>query len=245
MKHECAIVKDLLPLYQEELTSPETGEFVKEHLDGCESCRGQWEELQKEVVVLKEEVAPLKKLKKRLHWKKIKTIVLSVLLTKCLLVGMFLCMNIAADVPWTEGRAWAQRNEDGSLTIYVSNGDEFLDGWSFGDFDGGFVHGLGLDEGLRGDTQYYSVSARTTLWSRIVSKLIFWDAKTPVHSMTYWPEDGRPVAVFYNQAHWGGGLDSGDYVLIYSDEGYSVPAVTGEASGEVSAEANITVTGVY
>lgn len=34
----CKIVEDLLPLYVEELTSPETSEFVREHLAVCESC---------------------------------------------------------------------------------------------------------------------------------------------------------------------------------------------------------------
>lgn len=36
---ECKIVEDLLPLYIEELVSPETGSFVQEHLNGCENCR--------------------------------------------------------------------------------------------------------------------------------------------------------------------------------------------------------------
>lgn len=35
---KCKIVQDLLPLYVEELTSDETGEFVREHLTGCEAC---------------------------------------------------------------------------------------------------------------------------------------------------------------------------------------------------------------
>lgn len=38
MKHECSIVRDLLPLYHEGLVSGETEEFVKEHLTHCAAC---------------------------------------------------------------------------------------------------------------------------------------------------------------------------------------------------------------
>lgn len=38
MKHECSIVRDLLPLYHEGLVSGETEEFVKEHLARCTAC---------------------------------------------------------------------------------------------------------------------------------------------------------------------------------------------------------------
>ena len=36
---ECDIISDLLPLYLEHKTSEETGEFIREHLQECESCR--------------------------------------------------------------------------------------------------------------------------------------------------------------------------------------------------------------
>ncbi len=44
MKH-CAIVRDLLPLYIEELTSEESGEFVREHLSQCDKCRAEYERM--------------------------------------------------------------------------------------------------------------------------------------------------------------------------------------------------------
>lgn len=39
--NECKIVQDLLPLYAEDLVSPETKEFVDAHCEGCGECRGQ------------------------------------------------------------------------------------------------------------------------------------------------------------------------------------------------------------
>lgn len=43
--NECKIVQDLLPLYAEDLVTPETKEFVEEHCEGCEACRGQRERM--------------------------------------------------------------------------------------------------------------------------------------------------------------------------------------------------------
>lgn len=38
MKNECSIVRDILPLYIENMVSVETGEFVKEHINNCPEC---------------------------------------------------------------------------------------------------------------------------------------------------------------------------------------------------------------
>lgn len=37
--NECNIIKDLLPLYAEELTSADSGEFIRRHVASCPTCR--------------------------------------------------------------------------------------------------------------------------------------------------------------------------------------------------------------
>ena len=46
MNQECSIVRDLLPLYAERLTSPETAAFVEKHLRTCADCRAALQETQ-------------------------------------------------------------------------------------------------------------------------------------------------------------------------------------------------------
>ena len=41
MKTDCSIVKDLLPLYIEDMVSPETAEYIARHLEECSECRGE------------------------------------------------------------------------------------------------------------------------------------------------------------------------------------------------------------
>ena len=43
MKNECSIVRDILPLYVEDMVSEETAKFVKEHLAECKNCREDYE----------------------------------------------------------------------------------------------------------------------------------------------------------------------------------------------------------
>ena len=43
MKTECSVVRDLLPLYVEDMVSPETAQFVSDHLKECSECRSELE----------------------------------------------------------------------------------------------------------------------------------------------------------------------------------------------------------
>ena len=69
----CAVVRDLLPLYMEELTGEETGALVREHLEGCESCRAALEALREPAAEPVDSAAPLKTLKKDLRRRRWRT----------------------------------------------------------------------------------------------------------------------------------------------------------------------------
>ena len=45
MKHECHYVRDVLPLYLENMVSAETGAFVEEHLKNCTECAKEFEDM--------------------------------------------------------------------------------------------------------------------------------------------------------------------------------------------------------
>lgn len=45
MRNECNIIRDLLPLYAEDMVSPDTADFVEAHLTNCAACRAELEAL--------------------------------------------------------------------------------------------------------------------------------------------------------------------------------------------------------
>ncbi len=76
MKNECKIVSDLLPLYIEDMVNAETSEFIKEHLEKCESCNKDLEslkngedlkELFNEEKEKPEDIKPFKKIMKKMN----------------------------------------------------------------------------------------------------------------------------------------------------------------------------------
>lgn len=73
---ECYPVKDLLPLYIENMVSEETEEFINEHLSLCDSCRNELQKLKSDSpfdssitpeLTASEEIKPFKKIMKKLN----------------------------------------------------------------------------------------------------------------------------------------------------------------------------------
>lgn len=60
--YECNVIQDLLPLYIEQLTSPETAKLVKKHLDTCSECRELYEQMKTGLYITPEKGEPDKSL---------------------------------------------------------------------------------------------------------------------------------------------------------------------------------------
>lgn len=89
---KCELAKDLIILYAEELCSKETADDLKEHLENCPECTKRLEEYKRELeekceenreksdITDREDLKPLKKVKKKLVRGKIRIAVLGVIL---------------------------------------------------------------------------------------------------------------------------------------------------------------------
>ncbi len=87
MRNECSIVRDILPLYIEDMVSDDTASFVGEHLKNCSECQKELAKFKvaaeigivsKETVLThQEEAAPLKTLKRKLRRRQIISMLLS------------------------------------------------------------------------------------------------------------------------------------------------------------------------
>ena len=50
-KENCFLIKDLLPLYIDDLCSNESTEIIKNHLEVCEECNKEYSQLKKEPIL--------------------------------------------------------------------------------------------------------------------------------------------------------------------------------------------------
>lgn len=97
MKNECSIVRDILPLYIDNIVSDETTSFVEEHLKNCPACREELAKLKssadiefvgKDTILAQEDnAAPLKALKRKLRRRQIITMALSFLVAAVFIGG--------------------------------------------------------------------------------------------------------------------------------------------------------------
>ncbi len=89
-KLECKIVQDLLPTYIEKLTSPETNEFIEQHLKECKECQNTLEVMKKGTEIkelkAKEQINYLKKYKRKMLLSKI--IIGIVIISICIFLGI-------------------------------------------------------------------------------------------------------------------------------------------------------------
>ena len=85
MKLDCEVIRDLLPLYAEHMASPASTALVEEHLQECEACRAELEQMLQPVPVQPEPQpdAPLKGIRASLRKKRILTAAAAVLAVLC------------------------------------------------------------------------------------------------------------------------------------------------------------------
>ena len=139
MKHNCEIVRDLLPLYAEQIASPASTALVEEHLAECPACRAELQRMEKPVTVQPEPQAdaPLKTIQIALTRRRVHTI----LVTLLVVLGVFARYAYTAydKVGFFEARLQASYetadNGDKGWVLEVRGEDVYLmqmtDEWTF------------------------------------------------------------------------------------------------------------------
>lgn len=93
MSVSCKVIQDLLPLYYDNVCSPETNALVEEHLQTCQSCLKEYHKLQEKAAALpvpekeKQKAEGIKKVKRILRRKHVITTLIAVLASLSLVVG--------------------------------------------------------------------------------------------------------------------------------------------------------------
>ena len=90
--NECNVVKDLMPLYADDLLSPDSQEFIEDHASRCPKCRRLWAHRDREFpdIQAKDPVSEKQIIKKSLRRDRIKTAA-KTLITTLLLLAIPVC----------------------------------------------------------------------------------------------------------------------------------------------------------
>jgi hypothetical protein len=104
----CEIIKDLLPLYKDEVVSASSIEMIEEHLKNCENCKAELDKLQGEVKVSfnpkqNAEIGAFRLFKKKLFRRNIVIACISAVLVVTLIFGTYIYLdNNTTLIPYTE-----------------------------------------------------------------------------------------------------------------------------------------------
>ena len=122
MSLPCSVIRDLLPLYAEDLAGEESKTLVEKHLEDCADCKAALEDLKEpKPVTVVDEAVPLQLMKQllRRHTR------LWCLLTGCLIAAMAFAllgrMTAPEAAPYVKGLFSIEKGADGRLSVAVTD----------------------------------------------------------------------------------------------------------------------------
>lgn len=122
MKLSCNVIRDLLPLYAENLTSEESNALVDEHLCGCDECAKQLGILKKAQAIPVETDAPgLKKIRKAIVRRRVLAVTMAVMLVITLVLGATFLWEVPVWLDADQAVKEVVKMEDGSIRIYYTD----------------------------------------------------------------------------------------------------------------------------
>lgn len=121
MKTNCDIIRDLLPLYAEHITSEASNALVEEHLAECEACRAELEQMEQPVPVRPEAQpdAPLRRIRAALQRRSIRTAIGTVLAALCALALIFWMGTARVPATTEQAQFWTYNRKENGADICI------------------------------------------------------------------------------------------------------------------------------
>ena len=121
MKTNCEIIRDLLPLYADHVTSEASTALVEEHLQECDACRAELRQMQLPVPVQPEpqQDAPLRSIRKTLQKKSIRIAAAAVLAVLCVFGLVFWMGSAKTPVTAEQAQIWTYNKKENEANLCV------------------------------------------------------------------------------------------------------------------------------
>ena len=122
MKISCSIIRDLLPLYAEDLASEDTRALVDEHLRECEDCTRQFGIIRKAAQIpVDVDAGALKRVENTIRRKRVLTVLTALMLTVTIVLGSALLLDARIYLTAEQAVDSVELLEDGSVFIRLTN----------------------------------------------------------------------------------------------------------------------------
>ena len=127
MNNKCDIIKDLLPLYAENMCSDDSRQAVAEHIAECESCRNELKKINTDVAIQADsDVSMFKRIKKRARIEKVVISIVSIVFVlSALWFAQFFLINTDCAMDYEKynmaENVKVEVDEDGLLWLCTDN----------------------------------------------------------------------------------------------------------------------------
>lgn len=122
MNLSCDVIKDILPLYVEDLASSDTRRLVEEHLCSCNNCKKEYEKLCTSVNTTTDvNILPLKQLQKALNKRKYLIILYSLMLTLAIVAIIIGYLTSPVYIPFEKTPITIVQQPDNMIVVNFSN----------------------------------------------------------------------------------------------------------------------------
>lgn len=126
MNTDCGIIRDLLPLYAENMCSPQSRALVEEHLGGCEGCRAALEKMQGEQPAAPVDALPFKALSNKLRRSRWRMAAFMTAVVLMLATGTLYHATSRKYARYTDNLARAEMASEGRVKV-IGNGATGID----------------------------------------------------------------------------------------------------------------------
>lgn len=120
MSNQCNLIKDILPLYVEDIVSADTQKFVNAHLEQCAECRAELEHMRgstKFVPNIDTDIVPLKRIKKDLFIRRLQTIFFTAIVACVVAIIAFGVLTLPAFFPYSDDLLNVVDNHSGEIIV--------------------------------------------------------------------------------------------------------------------------------
>jgi len=192
MKVTCNVIKDVLPLYLENMLSDDSCIMVEEHIEQCQECKNYLNEMRTfNEMPVDRNTSPLLKIKSTLRKKKIQTAIFSMMFSIMLFVITIAFLTAPEYIPYSERSVTI--NEIGNGSVLAQFEDT--------------VYGYDINRYPTDDnTGYvYHITTWNSIWNRIIKK-------SNTNNTILNPNDENVVSVYYYHT------DGSEDILMYGKD---------------------------
>ena len=117
MKISCDVIRDLLPLYAEDMVSADSRKVVEDHLQECSSCVKALNDIREPVIDITTELHGMELVKKRIRTRRNLSVATAVLLIISILLSVFVYLTVPVLLTAEEAIESVTALEDGGIKV--------------------------------------------------------------------------------------------------------------------------------